>query len=387
VALLFRDIVMTKSIGSSLSETLRSIARTLGADLFGAAPIEEFTDYSGKRSPSHYLQDVRSVIVIGMHLHDPILDAWIGSATDEQDFYVVNEILGNAAHAMIRHLAREHHQAVLSPYSGIFSKEAAALAQMGVIGKNNLLITRQYGPRVRLRTIVTDINLHLTTKPPRDYCTDCSRPCWSACPAQAFRSGQYDRDLCEAYSEKNAQKLSENAILFCQECERACPVGMASDRTGTGSRMPLQVLVFPYYIEANNKIQYALFLRPKTAGGFWQAIAGGVEQGETVLMAARREMYEETGIKPDGRFMMLRSNASIPVTGITGEFTWGPDILTAQEYCFGAQVTDKNLTLSQEHVEYRWMDYETALTLLKYDSNKHALWELNERLTRQISSR
>ena len=36
--------------------------------------------------------------------------------------------------------------------------------------------------------------------------------------------------------------------------------------------------------------------------------------------------------------------------------------------------------LSSEHKEYRWVKYDEAMRLLKYDSNKTALWELNERL-------
>lgn len=367
----------------SLTESLRSIALDHDADIFGVTQVSEFKDYQGKRNPLYYLKDARSVIIIGMHLYDPFLDAWISSTTDTNDFYVVNEILGNTAHAIMQDLAEAGHTGVLSPYSGIFTKEAAVYANLGIIGKNNLLITLQYGPRVRLRAIITDAHLQLPARKPTNHCADCSRYCWSACPAQAFRSGYYDRDLCLAYSEKNVQHLSENAVLFCRECERACPVGMASETAGTEARMPLQVLIFPYYIDKNQAILYALFRRPKATGGFWQAIAGGVQQGETVFMAARREAHEEAGITSSGRFVILRSNASIPVTGITGEFTWGPDILTAQEYSFGVQVTDKNLRLSDEHIEYQWVDYDTALSLLEFDSNKHALWELNERLLRE----
>ncbi len=371
---------MTESIESSLAEKLQSIIRAHGTDLFGIAGVEKFNDYTGNSNPEYYLKDARSVIIVGMHLYDPILDTWIGSPTDKNDFYVVNEILGSAAYTIMRHLEDAGHKTVLSPYSGIFAKDAAVLAHMGYIGKSNLLITQRYGPHVRLRTIVTDAALDISQQEPVDHCVDCPCYCWSACPALAFRSGQYDRDLCEAYSEVNVQRLSENATLFCRECEISCPVGMVLEPAG--KRLPFQVLVFPYYVETDGTIQYALFRQPESTGGFWQAIAGGVQQGETVHTAARREAYEEAGIEPDGRFIMLRSNASIPVTSITGEFTWGPDVLTAQEYCFGVEVIDQNLTLSDEHAEYQWVDYDTALTLLRFDSNKHALWELNEHLTR-----
>jgi dATP pyrophosphohydrolase len=40
------------------------------------------------------------------------------------------------------------------------------------------------------------------------------------------------------------------------------------------ARSPFQVLVFPYYV-TNNAIEYAIFKRTETSGGFWQGIAGG----------------------------------------------------------------------------------------------------------------
>ena len=38
--------------------------------------------------------------------------------------------------------------------------------------------------------------------------------------------------------------------------------------------------------------------------------------------------------------------------------------------------------LGDEHSEIKWASYEEAKELLKFDSNKNALWELNERLKR-----
>ncbi len=36
--------------------------------------------------------------------------------------------------------------------------------------------------------------------------------------------------------------------------------------------------------------------------------------------------------------------------------------------------------LSHEHIELKWECFENADSLLNWDSNKTALWELNERL-------
>ncbi|MEA3231699.1 MAG: hypothetical protein U9Q05_08095 [Thermodesulfobacteriota bacterium] len=40
---------------------------------------------------------------------------------------------------------------------GIFLKDAAALAGLGCIGKNNMLVLMKYGPRVRLRALLLNI--------------------------------------------------------------------------------------------------------------------------------------------------------------------------------------------------------------------------------------
>jgi len=54
------------------------------------------------------------------------------------------------------------------------------------------------------------------------------------------------------------------------------------------------------------------------------------------------------------------------------------------ERAFGVYLDDDQIiTLSSEqHTECRWVSYEEAARLLRWDSNRTALWELNERLRR-----
>jgi dATP pyrophosphohydrolase len=67
-------------------------------------------------------------------------------------------------------------------------------------------------------------------------------------------------------------------------------------------------------------------------------------------------------------------------TYVTGEFTWGPDVLVIPEYAFGARVDDAELTLSHEHTEYSWFTLDDAAKAVQWDSNRTALWELDHRL-------
>ncbi|MGH4123873.1 MAG: NUDIX hydrolase [Clostridium sp.] len=142
-------------------------------------------------------------------------------------------------------------------------------------------------------------------------------------------------------------------------------------------RQPFNILVFPYYIESN-VIKYAIFKRRD--GDYWQSISGGVEDGESILEAAMRESYEEALIKSECEFIRLDSISSVPATVFKDHLSWGADVYVVKENAFGVRVKDKNLIISEEHISFGWFTYEQAIELLKWDSNKVALWELNQRL-------
>ena len=208
-----------------LIEKSHEIAVSCGADLFGVADASDFSDYEGKRSPFFYVESAKSVIVIGHSMNDPILDVWLNSVDGKRHYYFINEILGSIALEVISALLEAGKKAVLSPYSGVYAKDAAVLAGMGTIGKNNLLITEQFGPRVRLRAIITDAKLPKNLRKLESPCDDCPRFCWSACPAKAFATGRFSREACIEYDGSHAGKPSENSNLSCRECELACPLG------------------------------------------------------------------------------------------------------------------------------------------------------------------
>jgi len=138
-------------------------------------------------------------------------------------------------------------------------------------------------------------------------------------------------------------------------------------------RAPFQVLIFPFINERNNYL-YAIFKRKDLK--FWQGISGGGEGNEIPLQAAKREVFEETKI--DSEFIQLDSKTTIPVENL-GNYRW-KGVLVVPEFAFGVKARSKDLKISHEHSEYGWFPFEEAHKLLKYDSNKTALWELNYRL-------
>ncbi len=151
------------------------------------------------------------------------------------------------------------------------------------------------------------------------------------------------------------------------------------------NRSPFQVLVFPYRLIANQGPLYCIFKRNPETGGYWQGIAGGGEQGETPLDAAKREAHEEANISPNNAYMQLDLLATIPVENVCG-FIWGSGTLVIPEHTFGVELFDENIILTNEHTEYKWADYKNAYEMLRWDSNRNALWELNHRLLSSLNS-
>ena len=144
------------------------------------------------------------------------------------------------------------------------------------------------------------------------------------------------------------------------------------------SRAPFQVIVFPYLESDNGEKRYAIFRRSDNFQ--WQGISGGGEANETPLYAARRESFEEAGISKGAEFIRLESISYLPVTQVVQDYIWGEDCLVIPQYSFGVKVSSDKFELSGEHVEYRWLSAVEAAALLKWDSNRNALWELNKRL-------
>lgn len=150
----------------------------------------------------------------------------------------------------------------------------------------------------------------------------------------------------------------------------------------TMARAKYQVLVIPYTIQ-NNIINYAIFYRSDMK--VWQFIAGGGEDGETPLQSAKREAFEEAGIAYDKEYYPLETCCSISTECFKKyRSIWGEDCLVIPEYTFAVNVKSDAIKISNEHTNYEWVDYDTANQKLRYDSNKVALWEADNKLKRGL---
>ena len=145
-------------------------------------------------------------------------------------------------------------------------------------------------------------------------------------------------------------------------------------------RAPFQILVLPYR-KISSIPEYAILRRSDAE--YWQFIAGGGEDMEKPLEAAKRETEEEIGIARDANYIPLDSQNTVPKDNFSDALSWNPDLYVIPEYCFAVDAESRKIVLSSEHTEYQWVDYDSAQDKLHWDSNKNALWEINERLNKK----
>ena len=159
------------------------------------------------------------------------------------DYRRLNATLNVATAALVHHLEQAGHrafgvEATLEDYeqvedwgdAGMFAhKTAATRAGLGWIGKTALFVSPVLGPKVRLATVFTDLDLQPGAPVDAGRCGTCRR-CVDACPVGAGRDVQwqagmardllYDEKACEAYTDRFPEMAG-----VCGVCVAACPFG------------------------------------------------------------------------------------------------------------------------------------------------------------------
>lgn len=105
---------------------------------------------------------------------------------------------------------------------------------------------------------------------------------------------------------------------------------------------------------------------------FWQAVTGGMEEGETPLDACRREVREETGIEiAADRISSLGLTLEIPIP----EVGW-----LVRKRVFLAEAPEQPIALSPEHVEARWVPMAEVEPMLHWDTCRTAFARVRQEL-------
>ena len=121
----------------------------------------------------------------------------------------------------------------------------------------------------------------------------------------------------------------------------------------------------------------------------WQFIAGGGEDDELPLDAAKRETNEEAGILSN-EYIALTSMCHVAANQFPekAQKNWGNKIIVIPVYSFAVLCeSNTGISISDEHLEYKWCLYDEAVKSLHFDLDKTVLYELNERIHRNGGKR
>ena len=123
-----------------------------------------------------------------------------------------------------------------------------------------------------------------------------------------------------------------------------------------------------------------LLHRKPERGNFWQPITGSIEDGETPIQTAKREVVEETGNHGEPEDIDLRQSFMIESQYL--EARYRPPII-ASEIGFAAQI-DPGATIhmdADEHDEFGWFTFAEAYGKIRWTDDREALERLEKRLT------
>ncbi len=131
---------------------------------------------------------------------------------------------------------------VKDKYCGVFPhKTAAVMSGLGWLGKNGLFISNDFGPRVRLGTILTDMELPYNEHEYKDGCGECEK-CVASCPAMALTGNSWhagcsrehvvDAKACSDFMNQKFKHIGRGSV--CGICIKVCPYGKRKQPKQTG---------------------------------------------------------------------------------------------------------------------------------------------------------
>jgi len=146
-------------------------------------------------------------------------------------------------------------------------------------------------------------------------------------------------------------------------------------------RKPIHVLIYPTRTVGDHR-QYLLLKRVPDRGAFWQGVTGGVENGESLLEAARRELIEETGLS----FSVIKDidySYSFPIEN-RWQHNYAVDVKEIVEHVFVACLDYEQDPVidPDEHDAWKWCFFDEAIKLLTWPENIEALQKSDRYLNR-----
>jgi epoxyqueuosine reductase len=217
---------------SQNTEKIKTLCRQWGAALFGVADLRTLKRDEVLLSPP-VVSELPFGISVGFHLSDAVLEQIEDRPTPlyfhhYQRTNILLDTIGLVTTSAIQDLGYQALPVAASQLldwktqtAHLSHKHVARAAGLGWIGRNNLLVSKQFGARIRLVTILTNLPL-LAGPPAGDDCGSCMA-CRSACPAGAISERPEDFNHVGCYEQL---KVFSKALHFshhiCGVCVKAC---------------------------------------------------------------------------------------------------------------------------------------------------------------------
>ena len=226
---------------SAMATEVKHIAKFFGADLCGVTNYDERWLYESRvdtrdmsDATNNLPQGLTSVIVIGHQMEEDLVSTYpsalAGAATGREYSHEATIVMQVAAY--IRNLG---YEAVASMNDTALVIPYAIKAGLGEYARNQLVITPEFGPRLRFSKIFTNIPLaHDAAKPlgVRAFCDICTA-CADACPVKTLPYGSPTDIQPNISAIKGVRKWTSDAekcfgfwaslASDCAICMRVCP--------------------------------------------------------------------------------------------------------------------------------------------------------------------
>lgn len=226
-------------------QELKNILKRNGATLVG------FSDLGEKASPE--FPHLRYAVTIVRRLSDTVVETINGKPTimyfhhyrttnTKLDLLALDAVdfIESQGYSALPIAASQSTNTDKDAYRGVFShKTAAVLSGLGFIGKNALFITPEYGSKIRLATVLTDMPLSPEFPVMTRGCGSCEI-CKNACPAKAITGNNYvygesrdtilDARRCSEHM-KTYKDIGRGAV--CGICMRVCPYNQRKGGTSS----------------------------------------------------------------------------------------------------------------------------------------------------------
>jgi dATP pyrophosphohydrolase len=120
-----------------------------------------------------------------------------------------------------------------------------------------------------------------------------------------------------------------------------------------------------------------LLRRTQTLVGEWCQVAGSIEDGETAWQTAVRELWEETGLKPETLYS----------ADICEQFYEADRDAIILAPVFVAIIDGvAEVVLNHEHSEYRWVSFDEAIDLVAFGGQRRVLRWIREEFVQRSPS-